>query len=161
MKRKMYAVMMFLFVAINDGFAQGDLPIKLSANMESAQVETNKIEVMRVSFVNVSSNDVRILRTFDKRYNQRIWFSMEVVDQSGTPMTTVATGGKVSIRGNMDYITLKPFESFGFLFDYNEFVAKLTPGRYTAKITYSNQYGSDCFHGSVSTDHIEVNVPAP
>ena len=133
--------------------------LHLHAHKEFSESTTNQLGVIRVSFVNVSSNDVRLLRTFSKRYNPRVWFSMEVVGEDGTPALPVAAGGKVSMRGAMEYIVLHPNESFGFVLDYRGLVPTLSPGRYRVKITYSNQYGRDCFHGKVSTDPFEVRVP--
>ena len=85
--------------------------LRLYAHKEFSESITNQLGVIRVSFVNVSSNDVRLLRTFSKQYNQRVWFSMEVVGEDGTPALPVAAGGKVSIRGAMEYIVLHPNES--------------------------------------------------
>src|SRR5574344_1472095 len=126
--------------------------LRLYAHKEFSESTTNQLGVIRVSFVNVSSNDVRLLRTFSKRYNQRVWFSMEVVGEDGTPALPVAAGGKVSIRRAMEYIVLHPNESFGFVLDYRGLVPTLSPGRYRVKVTYSNQYGRDCFRGKVSTE---------
>ena len=133
--------------------------LRLYAHKEFSESITNQLGVIRVSFVNVSSNDVRLLRTFSKQYNQRVWFSMEVVGEDGTPALPVAAGGKVSIRGAMEYIVLHPNESFGFVLDYRGLVPSLSPGRYRVKVTYSNQYGRDCFRGKVSTEPFEVKVP--
>ena len=133
--------------------------LHLHAHKEFSESTTNQLGVIRVSFVNVSSNDVRLLRTFSKRYNPRVWFNMEVVGEDGTPALPVAAGGKVSMRGAMEYIVLHPNESFGFVLDYRGLVPTLSPGRYRVKITYSNQYGRDCFHGKVSADPFEVRVP--
>ena len=133
--------------------------LRLYAHKEYPESTTNQLGVIRVSFVNVSSNDVRLLRTFSKRYNPRVWFSMEVVGEDGTPALPVAAGGKVSMRGPVEYIVLHPNESFGFVLDYGGLVPALSPGRYRVRVTYSNQYGRDCFRGKVSTEPFEVKVP--
>lgn len=62
----------------------------------------------------------------------------------------VLPGGKISlIPDNYRYIILNPKEMFGIKINLSEIFPKLKPGKYKIKIQYNNQYGKDCFKGSI------------
>lgn len=62
----------------------------------------------------------------------------------------VSPGGKVSLLSeDYRYITLNYKEMFGIKINLLDVFPKLKSGKYEVKIQYNNQYGKDCFKGTL------------
>jgi hypothetical protein len=113
---------------------------------------------IRVLFENVSPKPIRILREFEPSF---VFFSFLVTKADGTPVNQV-TGGKVTFARDLNYVTLEPGELFGMSFPLTDILDKLdTPdkledGEYVLKVTYHNQYGSDCFRGWIESNAVKL-----
>lgn len=144
------------------GFAQEEItahPLQFAVSKEGEGTAKNQLGYMRVTFKNVSGEDVRLLRIFDDESTLRFWFNVVVVATNGTPVLDTPAGGKISVRSAREYLVLKPQEAFSFRLDPSKLVPTLSPGSYCIKVIYSNQYGENCFQGRLESNFFVVKVP--
>jgi hypothetical protein len=111
-----------------------------------------------VAFKNNSSTSVKLLKYFDDEDNLPIWFQIHMTSLDGTPVPGIRGGGKISLRGPLDYVLLAPGEKFSLRLEVAKFVSDLQPGSYKISVTYRNQYGEDCFRGELNSNVLEVNI---
>ena len=99
---------------------------------------------------------VRILRQFEPL---PVFFSFDMVDADGTPLL-LPGGGKIDLRRNvMEYVTLARGETYMLAVDIHHLMpSPLKADAYTLSVTYHNQYGEDCFRGSLHSNTITVTI---
>ena len=118
---------------------------------------------VQVVFKNVTANSCRIINTFEK-VPICLWFFLTRYD--GTPITT-RFGGKISFSHSKppEYIELSPNDTYQLTVDVSNLISKdrytqslINQGVYTLSVTYSNQYGKNCFKGRVESEPISVSI---
>lgn len=137
------------------------LPLTLTIILANGPFPTTKSVPLDVVFKNVSTEAVRILKYFDDQENLPIWFDLRMVRSDGTPVTDVRGGGKINLRGQLDYVTLAPGGSFAVRLDIAKFAPHLTEGSYSVLLVYRNQYGQNCFKGQLESNTIAVMIKEP
>lgn len=111
-------------------------------------------------FKNVSRENVRILKRFELEEDLPIWFSVQLSSADGTPLLGAKGGGKINLRGTLDYVVLKPGEEFRLRLNAAKFFeSELPNGTYHASVSYHNQYGHDCFKGHLKSNIITITIP--
>lgn len=114
---------------------------------------------LRVEFINMGENEIKILKTFSNETNLFIWFHLKVVDAEGTPILGIPSGGKITMRGKKNYVTLNSKEGYSFFLDASKLVPVLKKGDYKLNLSYYNQYGEECFHGKIISNTIDIVIP--
>ena len=161
--KKKYIV--FVFVVI--GFALGlgilaqtimtkpDKPL-LSIGAKATKegihsVRTNSIELV---FQNQQDSVIRLLDVFEDPQLIAFFFTLDIRDLDGTPIDTVG-GGKVSLsKDALKYIELKKGDVHVVHLPLKDFIPSeytIKPGAYDIVVRYRNQYGENCFKGSVES----------
>jgi hypothetical protein len=102
---------------------------------------------------------VRFLNVFDDPRTSRTFFSVVLRDKEGTPFGPFG-GGKISLlRKNIKYVELKKGDEFRLGINLKDFVpSTLKPGDYEVSITYFNQYGEDCFQGTLESKNFPLSL---
>jgi len=134
------------------------IPLTLTIILANGPFPTPRSVLLDVVFTNVSQEAVRLLRYFDDQENLPIWFDLRMTRADGTPVTDVKGGGKIGLRGPLDYVALAPGESFTLRLDVARLAPSLAPGTYSVSLVYRNQYGQDCFKGQLRSDTIAVTL---
>jgi hypothetical protein len=113
---------------------------------------------LRLTFTNTSAETVRLLDCVEP---PQVFFSVGIVRSDGTPVLA-SGGGKIDFGpGEPGYVELAPGEAHAIDLDAARMTAgPLAPGRYAISATYHNQYGSDCFQGTLDSNEIDVEVSA-
>ncbi len=116
---------------------------------------------LQVTFHNTGPRAVRLLDTFE-RQEALVFFQMKLHRSDGTIVLTRG-GGKIDFGpGKIRYQAIEPGASFSPVIDLAAFVGdvkQIPPGHYTLKVTYTNQYGSDCFKGTIVSERAEIVIP--
>jgi len=112
---------------------------------------------LRITFENNGSQKLRLLAEFDPL---PVFVTFNIVCEDGTPLADLPGGGKVDFPARqLRYVELEKNEFFGIQIDLATFLTTpLREGRYQISATYHNQYGENCFQGSVSSPPISVTV---
>ena len=134
------------------------IPVALIITLAEGALPTPKSILLDVQFRNVSSDPLRILKSFENPDTLPIWFELQMIRRDGTPVMGIRGGGKINLRGNLEYVTLAPDETFSLKIDVARFVVDLQPQSYQITLTYRNQYGQYCFKGEVTSKPLIVNV---
>jgi len=107
-------------------------------------------------FDNSGPEPVRLLNQFEPL---PVFFSFRLTRPDGTPVA-VAGGGKADFpTGALECVELRTGETVRTSVNLASTVAshtRLEPGRYALSATYHNQYGEDCFKGSVESEPVEL-----
>jgi len=114
---------------------------------------------LRVEFINMGKNEIKILKTFSNEKNLPIWFRLDVVDAEGTPISGIPSGGKISMRGNKNYVALSSKEGFSFFLNAGKLIPVIEKGVYKLKLLYGNQYGEECFKGELKSNTLDIVIP--
>jgi hypothetical protein len=110
-------------------------------------------------FKNVSREEVRLLKRFEPEEDLPIWFSVHLSSADGTPVLGAKGGGKITLRGTLDYAIIKPGEEFRLRLDAAKFFESEIPyGTYRANVAYHNQYGQDCFKGHLKSNSVTITI---
>ena len=136
------------------------LPLALLIIVASGTIPTPTSVLVDVVFKNVSRENVRILKRFEPDEDLPIWFSVQLASADGTPLLGAKGGGKINLRGTLDYVLLKPGEEFSLRLNAAKlFETEIPVGTYHASVTYHNQYGHDCFKGQLKSSTITITIP--
>ena len=112
---------------------------------------------------NTGPNSVTVLKEFRP---VPVFFSLNLTKADGTPIGAPG-GGKISFGGEVQYVTLAPGELVGISIPLKDVVTDLHAGKYTLMVEYHNQYGENCFQGTLASNTIDIVVadrmtrPAP
>jgi len=149
----------FLFLNINKYCMGEDMGLlKLGISSEDQIELTAKQLLIRITFDNISSKEINILKSFEDNKTLPIWFSISLKSDDGTPISGISSGGKITIRSEKKYITLGPQEGFFFYIDISKLLPNLKEGTYQLMITYHNQYGQDCFKGQIDSNIVKIKI---
>jgi urease beta subunit len=109
-----------------------------------------------VSFKNNGDTPVRLLDHFQPL---PVFFSFQVVKANGTPLL-IPGGGKIDFSpGGMRYLELGPGHQRDVAVNPARLLTTpLQPGGYSVAVTYHNQYGEDCFHGTLQSNPVTVEI---
>src|ERR1035437_5924474 len=88
------------------------VPLALMIIAAEGAIPTPTSVPVDVVFQNVSRENVRILKRFEPEEDLPIWFSLQLSSADGTPLLGAKGGGKINLRGTLDYVVLKPGEKF-------------------------------------------------
>lgn len=135
------------------------IPLALMIAVAEGTAPGPKSLLLDVVFKNTSTETVRLLKRFHDEENLSIWFQLQMLTLDGTPVAGMRGGGKINLRGPLDYVTLGPGETFSFRLNAIKLLTALHPGTYKVSLTYRNQYGQDCFKGTVESNTITIPVP--
>lgn len=135
-------------------------PLRLTlATLPNVNYTVSRIP-LKVTFQNISEKEVRILSAFKKPQLVPIFFRLSVRASDGTPMPA-GGGGKVSLRKeSYQYIVLKKGQKTDMIIDVAQFLSgtQLKAGTYDFSLSYYNQYGSDCFQGTLESNTVKINL---
>lgn len=135
--------------------SQLDIVVKV-VDGENYSTENIPLEIV---FTNVSSYTINLLDAFDTSNKKRIFLTVTLRDGHESPFFT-SGGGKISFSKNsMKYIELKKGEQTSVrinLIDYDLPHETLKAGLYSVLVTYRNQYGEDCFKGTVTSQPLNL-----
>jgi hypothetical protein len=128
------------------------LSLDMRVRIISEAAYTTENIPIEVIFRNNGDKVVKLLNVFDLAISKKIFFSVTLRDGNGNPIF-VAGGGKVSLsKDSMKYIKLKKGDEYATRINVKDFVPEdfsLKPGIYKVSVIYRNQYGEDCFKGSL------------
>ncbi len=139
-------------------------PVRVTLSTYPIENYSSKQFPVRVTLENTGDTDLRLLRRFDLR-DVFFRFKIKRPDKSYIPTPIMSTA---DLREqDLQYLTLKPSESFGFKVDLLEILPDprrqkqlLLAGDYEISAHYSNGYGDDCFHGITDfSDPIILHLP--
>lgn len=136
------------------------VPLALLLIAAEGTIPTPASVPVDVVFRNVSRANVRILERFQPAEDLPIWFTVQFSDAGGTPLSGAKGGGKISLRGALNYVVLKPGEEFRLRLNAAHFFENGIPeGVYRASVEYHNQYGQDCFKGHLQSNAVTITIP--
>jgi hypothetical protein len=115
--------------------------------------------VLQVGFKNTSKHSERLLKYFADLENLPIWLQLNLTLKDGTPVSGIRGGGKINLRGPLEYTLIAPGDTFYLNVNVADLVtAPLQEGTYLLSLTYRNQYGDNCFKGELNSNTLEVAV---
>lgn len=163
-------IVVLLFLAVSAGFgviAQilttelDDTNVLMEARTVKGRDYSTKDIPIELVFRNPNEKEVRLLDIFDDEKAKQIFFTIELRDSNGTPLSTVG-GGKIAFsRDSMKYVVLRKDAEFSVLLNIKDFLVSATslkPDNYSVSITYRNSYGEDCFKGSIESNILSLNL---
>ncbi len=131
----------------------------LEAKIIGEAIYSTKDIPIEIIFRNEEAPILKLLDIFDDADARKIFFTVNLRDDNGTPVSTVG-GGKISIsRESMKYLELKKDEQYKVSLNLKDFIPpgfSIEAGRYSVSIVYSNQYGKNCFKGRVESNTIDI-----
>jgi hypothetical protein len=109
-----------------------------------------------LTFVNNGPGPTCLLDRFEP---VPVFFTFDVVRADGTPLP-ISGGGKIDFGPDgMKPLELLPGGSHSVQVDLAQLLTHpIEPGLYSLSATYHNQYGKDCFLGSIRSNTISVQV---
>jgi hypothetical protein len=111
--------------------------------------------VVRVCFHNVGAGPVRLLAQTEPA---PVFFSFDIVDETGTPVPT-RRGGKIDFGpGPLPYVEVPPGGDWCVDVDLAEVAGRLAPARYRVAVTYHNQYGDGCLTGRLTAAPVGLDL---
>jgi hypothetical protein len=145
-------------VTDDTGMSGVDAPLDLALSPLPGTRPTPTALPLRLAFANTSGATVRILDCFEP---PQVFFSVRIVRCDGTPV--IAGGaGKIDFGpGEPSYVELAPGQTHAVDLDAARMTAEpVAAGHYAISVTYHNQYGRDCFRGTLDSNEIDVEVSA-
>jgi len=133
---------------IRSSDSQLDMDVKLVTDA-SYSVGNIPLEIV---FTNNTDKPVRLLNAFDTSNAKRVFFTVTLVDSRESPVFT-SGGGKISfVKDLMKYVELAKGQQFAVEINLKDFELQSKtpePGVYSVQVTYRNQYGDNCFIGTL------------
>lgn len=141
--------------------AVADQPLQLKISTVSNGMYTTTNIPVTISFRNTGSKAIRIIDEYTQTSALPAFFSLELRNGDGTPVLAYG-GGKIDFGpAPVKYVALRPGQQHDVKLNLNSFVpaqTRMSPGRYSISLVYHNQYGVDCFKGSLSSNAIQVTL---
>ena len=110
----------------------------------------------RVIFANRSQRTINLLDRFEPL---PVFFSFAVVRADGTPVPVSGAGKIDPGPEGFGCIDLRPGETYAADLDLAPWLrAPLPPARYDVTVTYHNQYGAECFAGTLTSNTVSLDV---
>lgn len=114
-----------------------------------------------IVFQNKGDKAIKLLSVFDEAIAKKIFFSVTLLDSNGTPIFS-SGGGKIDLsEKSMKYVELKKGDEYAVSLSLKNFLPadyRLKPGAYSVSVIYRNQYGKDCFKGTVESNTISLHL---
>lgn len=134
--------------------------LELKVEFSDGTIHTTENIPLRVVFTNNGDKTVRLLNVFDSSLKLG-FLTLNITNDAGASVSTRGTSKVSFASGSMRYVELKKGESYQV--DINAVDALfergvLKSGIHHVSVTYRNQYGEDCFHGTRESSPIIVNV---
>lgn len=107
-------------------------------------------KTVMVLLENVGKGSITILKEFAPR---PVFFHYNLIKSDGTPVD-LPGAGKVDFDRPMKYVTLEPGEFIGITVSLEDLYKKLQNGKYELSVQYHNQYGENCFRGTLTSNTI-------
>ena len=120
-------------------------------------IRTTRIR-LTVTFRNVGSSRIRLLRHVTPL---PVFFAFDLAHADGTLVDLPGAGKIDLVRDDIVYVTLDAGETFDVEVDLSEIMdppRRVRPGDYSLRATYHNQYGENCFTGSVQSEPIQLTL---
>lgn len=161
-----YIILVWLIGLLNGGktVVAEDIKPGLKVSIAAAEgfiIYTKGNIPLRISFENVGAEKLRILKQF---YPLPVFFAFNMIRKDGTPIDVLG-GGKIDfLESSTEYIELNSGGKFDFQINLAEIIPsaeKLIDGEYTISLIYHNQYGKNCFKGSISSNAIVMEIKTP
>ena len=128
---------------------------KTSLRLVIAKTETfAEDKTVIVLLENAGKDSITILKEFAPR---PIFFQFNLVKSDGTPIDSPGAG-KVDFGRPMKYVTLEPGKFIGITVSLKHVYKELQNGKYELSVQYHNQYGDNCFRGSLISNTIVVVI---
>ncbi|WP_316793703.1 hypothetical protein [Pedobacter frigoris] len=145
----------------NSSFAQDNLANKTpQINLKISNQNKNAIKgdglLIWAHFSNLRNETVKLLDRFDP---EGIFFSMTITKEDGNIISPLR-GGKMDFGPGNDfkYIEIPRGKTYARAFNISSILKKqgilLAPAKYKIKISYHNQYGSNCIKGWFDSNEI-------
>lgn len=116
---------------------------------------------LEIVFHNKSEKPIRLLNIFDQPDLVKIFFSLDLTDNNETPIDTLG-GGKVSLsKDSIKYIELQKGETHSVKINLKEFLppnVSFKPETYKVSVKYRNQYGENCFKGTLESNSVDLHL---
>jgi hypothetical protein len=158
------AIAMLVTVAVIAQFiaAKNKVP---SLHLEARVIPETEYSVreipIKVVFRNREEEPVNLLHIFDDPTIIKSFFRFSLTNVNGTPIETLG-GGKVSLsRNSFKYLRLQKGDKYAVILNLKDFLPndhRLEEGVYNLSVTYLNQYGENCFKGSLESNTISVHL---
>lgn len=135
----------------------GDMIFSISKVVNNAKTNETFIEL---EFKNINSDKIRLLGVFEPF---QIFFTVKVIQEDGNEIT-LPGAGKVSLSEQelSSYIIISKGKSYKKVINLDEVLKEysifLKTGFYKLKISYHNQYGTDCIKGRYDSNEIQFNI---
>jgi len=164
MKKIILLIVLTLFSKIS--FAQDNLKQKINPainfrieRMEKGEIKANHLS-FKVHFKNLKYEPVKLLDLFDPL---PIFFEILITKNDGDNIFLPGAGKLDFGPGNtFKYIELTQGKSYIKTLNVSQFLKEnnkiLSPGKYKIKISYHNQYGSNCIKGWFEGNEIPITV---
>ncbi|MDQ3491024.1 MAG: hypothetical protein M3449_08165 [Acidobacteriota bacterium] len=140
-------------------FQEKEAPLDMKVKLVSGAVYTTGDAPLDIIFRNNADEPVKLLNLFDDPKAKKILFNVTLRDSSESPIF-INGGGKIALsQDSMKYIELKKGEETLVKINLTDFVPEnysLKPGVYSVIITYRNQYGENCFRGTLESKSLNL-----
>ena len=156
---KILTIIMVVFCQLNIVYAQGIKEVENLHLLIRHEADSTDPLALRVEFINQGENEIKLLKSFSNEKNLCIWFCLDVIDADGTPVLGIPSGGKISMRGNNNYVALSSKEGFSFVLNADKLIPLINKGEYKLKLLYNNQYGEECFKGELKSNTLDIVIP--
>lgn len=138
-----------------------EAPFEMKVKIVSGAFYTTGDIPLDIVFRNNADESIRLLNTFDDPKTKRVFFSVTLRDSNETPLFT-AGGGKVDFSSDsLKYIELKKGEETAVRINLMDFAppnCSLKSGIYSVSIIYRNQYGENCFKGTLESNSLNLSL---
>ncbi|RQO64383.1 hypothetical protein DBR40_25495 [Pedobacter sp. KBW01] len=158
--KKMIVLLAFTVLSFSS-FAQNSLTnktsqISLTIDSENKNAVKSDGLLIKVHFNNLRNETVKLLDLFDP---EGIFFSITITKEDGNIISPSGAGKMDFGKANkFKYIEISQSSSYTKVLNISATLKKqgisLAPGKYKIKISYHNQYGSDCIKGWFNSNEI-------
>jgi hypothetical protein len=135
-------------------------PLRIVLSTIPGVVYTKSNIPLRVTFENISGQEMRILQHFEPL---PVFFAFNMVGEDGMHIAIPGAGKIDFYEGSIKYATLPAGGTLNVDVNLAKVLARpelVKPGKYTISVTYHNQYGESCFRGMVSSGPTSVTLLA-
>ena len=138
-----------------------DAPLEMKVKTVRGAIYTTEDIPLDIVFHNRANEPVKLLNFFNNAAEKRVFFTVTLRDSHGSPFF-IRGGGKIDIpRYASTYIELKKGEKTVVrinLSDYLSPITSLKAGVYSVSVLYGNQYGENCFRGTLESNSLSLSL---
>ncbi len=137
------------------GLPKKNAVLEMKLSVVDGELYTTDDVPLDIVFQNSSDAPLRILDVFDNPAAKRVFFNIVLKDAEGSSIDIGGGWGRIDMSpGYAKYTELKENETMKVrinLKDYQLPSERLKPGVYSISVTYRNQYGTNCFKGTLKS----------